>query len=59
MSYLVNVFFLCCLMFSDMFHIQMQLMHGLDKWNEYVCMYSHLAQQVMNLFKCEHLQDQT
>jgi len=26
-------------MFIDMFHIQIQLMQGLDQWNEYVCMY--------------------
>jgi hypothetical protein len=41
LSYLVNVFLcvLCCLMFIDMLHIQMQLMHGLHPWNEYVCMY--------------------
>jgi len=26
-------------MFIDMFHIQMQLMQRLDRWNEYVCMY--------------------
>jgi len=30
---------LCYLMFTDMFHIQMQLMHRLDHWNEYICMY--------------------
>jgi hypothetical protein len=30
---------LCCLMFIDMFHIQMQLMQRLDQWNEYICMY--------------------
>jgi len=29
---------LCCLIFIDMFHIQMQLMQRLDQWNEYVCM---------------------
>ena len=26
-------------MFTDMFHIQMQLMQRLDQWNEYVCAY--------------------
>jgi len=30
---------MCCLMFIDMFHIQMQLMQRLDQWNKYVCMY--------------------
>jgi hypothetical protein len=30
---------LCCLMYIDMFHIQMQLMQRMDQWNEYVCMY--------------------
>jgi len=30
---------LCCLMFIDMFHVQMQLMQRLDQWNKYVCMY--------------------
>jgi hypothetical protein len=30
---------LCCLMFIDMFHIQIQLMQRLDQWNKYVCMY--------------------
>jgi len=30
---------LCCLMFVDMFHIQMQLMQRLDQLNEYVCIY--------------------
>jgi hypothetical protein len=33
---------LCCLMFIDMFYIQMQLMQRLDQWNEYVCMYFFL-----------------
>ena len=28
---------LCCLMFINMFHIEMQLMQRLDQWNEYVC----------------------
>ena len=34
--------FLCdlsCLMFIDMFCIQMQLIQRLDQWNEHVCMY--------------------
>jgi hypothetical protein len=29
---------LCCLMFIDMFHIQIQLMQRLDQRNEYACM---------------------
>ena len=35
----ILLYVLCCLMFIDMFHIQMQLMQRLDHWNEYVCMY--------------------
>jgi len=34
---------LCCLMFIDMFHKQMQLMLRLGRWNEYVCMYRRLV----------------
>ena len=40
LCYLVNVFFyVSCVMFIDMFHIQMLLMQRLDQWNEYVYMY--------------------
>ena len=38
---------LCCLMFIDMFHIQMQLILRWDQWNEYawmhVCKYRRLV----------------
>jgi len=30
---------LCCLMITDMFHIQMQFMQRLDQCNEYIYMY--------------------
>jgi hypothetical protein len=39
---------LCCLMFIDMFHIQMQLMQRQDRWNESVCMY-------VCMYVCMHL----
>jgi hypothetical protein len=34
----ISLCVLCCLMFIDMFHIQMQLMQSLDQWNEHVYM---------------------
>jgi len=37
---------LCCLMFIDMFHIQMQLMQRQDWWNESVCMYVCMSKVV-------------
>jgi len=32
----IFLYVLCCLTFIDMFNIQMQLIHRLDQWNEYV-----------------------
>jgi hypothetical protein len=35
---------LCCLMFIDMLHVQMQLIQRLDQWNElYVCIFTSLS----------------
>jgi len=52
--YLVNVFFcvLCCLMFIDMFHIQMQLMQSLDQWNEYMYVCKRERYFVVELCYC-------
>jgi len=38
----IFLFVLCCVMFIDMLHIQMQLMQRLDQWNKYICMYVYM-----------------
>ena len=47
---------LCCLKFINMFHIQMHLMQGLDRWNEYIyiCMYVALCFTDKEMFFLHH-----
>jgi len=37
-------------MFIDTFHIEMQLMQRLDRWNEHVCMYTATEKWISSIF---------